>query len=221
MSSVGSVVYAPLVKTLISQGYGADSLHVINNTSVVEDLTNTPNFGGNALKSDTEQIRDVLRKLITDQQRDVLIVAHSYGGTPAIYASSGLWKHQRSTAGQAGGVIKIALMSSSLTLPGNSVGGERAEWQKANNQPGDEGAKVEVVDGVRPLVLERNGITDTRTGSVPHSDRHGACLDERHYRRSHPQLTASSGVELSHVADAHRSRWPRELATGLSDAHWP
>jgi pimeloyl-ACP methyl ester carboxylesterase len=148
MSSVGSVVYAPLLESLTALGYNADTFHVLDNPSVVPDLTKAPQFNGNALQKDIEQIRAVLQKLVTEQNRDVVLVGHSYGGTPAIYGASGLWKHQREAAGQAGGVIKIALIASSLTLPGGSVAGDRAEWQKANNQPGDEGSQIEVVEGV-------------------------------------------------------------------------
>ena len=151
MASVGSIVYAPLVKALTSAGHSAENLHVINNTSVVEDPAKARNLGGNALQTDIDQIRGLLQKLIDDQGRNVLIVAHSYGGTPAHYAASGLWKHQRSAGDQTGGVTKIALIASSLTLPGSSVAVDRAEWQKANGHPTEEGGNVEVVDGVSLL----------------------------------------------------------------------
>lgn len=149
MASVGTVVYRPLISTLVAMGHDKDSLHLVNNVSVVEDLSKAPSVGGNALQKDIDQIHTLLKKLVEIEQRDVLLVAHSYGGTPSLYAAAGLWKHQRAAEGAAGGVIKIALMSSSLSLPGRSVAADRAEWLAANDQPPDgEGAQIEMVDGV-------------------------------------------------------------------------
>lgn len=151
LASVGTVVYGPLIKTLVALGQPSDSMHPINNVSVVEDLSKAPSLSGNALQKDIEQIRAVLKKLVEDEQRDVLLIAHSYGGTPALYAVAGLWKHQRAAKGVVGGVIRVALIASSLSLPGASVAADRAEWLKANNQPGDDGGQIEMVDGVRHI----------------------------------------------------------------------
>ena len=151
MASVGTVVYKPLCDTLVDLGFPADQLHTINHISVVEDLSNPPQLDGNALQKDTEQLRGVLENLVENEHRDVLLVAHSYGATPSLYAATGLWKHQRATSGKRGGVIRAALIASSLTLPGGTIGGERAEWLKANNLPADEGAKIEMVGNVSVL----------------------------------------------------------------------
>lgn len=149
MASVGTVVYRPLISTLVAMGHDKDSMHPVNNMSVVEDLSKAPSFGSNALQSDIDQIRTLLKKLVENEQRDVLLVAHSYGGTPSLYAAAGLWKHQRAATGAAGGIIKIALIASSLSLPGRSVAVDRGEWLAANNQPPDgEGAQIEMVAGV-------------------------------------------------------------------------
>lgn len=209
MSSIGSIVYEPLLQTLTSLGHSADSLHVINNASVVPDLTDPPQFNGNALQKDIHQIRDALLKLITEQHRDVVLVAHSYGGTPAIYAASGLWQHQRAAARRAGGVVKVALIASSLTLPGGSVAGDRAEWQKANGQPGDEGAEIQVVDGVCAISYSLNQQrrrADTTTGTIPHTHRLRARMDERHHRLSHPRLTEAISHELRAISYSYGPR---------------
>jgi pimeloyl-ACP methyl ester carboxylesterase len=158
MASVGEVVYAPLVNALTALGHSKETLHIVQNISCQPDLTKAPSMDGNALQKDIEQIQALLKKLVTEQRHDVLLVAHSYGGTPAIYASSGLWKHQRTAAGAEGGVLKIALISSSLTLPGGTIAGDRAAWQAANGLPPDGGdVAMEMAAGVSTSLLATTG----------------------------------------------------------------
>lgn len=81
------------------------------------------------LEADIAAIRTAITAL-TARGHDVLLVAHSYGGTPALHASRALWKH----AGRGAGVTKALLLCSSLCLAGESVGGVRGAWAAANPQ---------------------------------------------------------------------------------------
>src|ERR1700712_4081083 len=139
MSSVASVVYEPLVAQLKDIGFEEIepiSLPSIDAIATKLSLKPTP------LEADIAAIRLALVELVEKQGRDAIVVAHSYGGTPALCASEGLWKTQRE--GKQGGIIRACLLSSSLSLPGQSVAGVRAEWAEKNPEGGinDAGAKM-------------------------------------------------------------------------------
>ncbi|KAI9698599.1 MAG: hypothetical protein M1820_007398 [Bogoriella megaspora] len=130
--SVGSIVYKALTEEL-EKIIPSTKLHIIDLPSVDAIATNA-NLEPNGFQADLNAVGAQIKPLV-DAGKSVLIVAHSYGGTPALYASEGLWKTQRT--GQTGGVVKIALLSSSLALPGGTVAGDREAWKKSNGQPED------------------------------------------------------------------------------------
>jgi pimeloyl-ACP methyl ester carboxylesterase len=150
MSSIASVLYAPLVRELLKLGF-ADVLPLelpsVDATSRVKDLVPDP------LTVDIQSIRAKIQALV-DDGKEVVVAAHSYGGTPSLYASEGLWKHERQSKGLEGGVLKAVLISSSLSLPGTTIAGVRAEWA-GKNMPeliaAQESSHVEIIDGVSTL----------------------------------------------------------------------
>jgi alpha-beta hydrolase superfamily lysophospholipase len=145
MSSVATLAYEPLIAQLKSLGF--EQVEPINLPSI-DAIATEASLKPTPLEADISAIRSVLAELVEKNGREVVVVAHSYGGTPALCASHGLWKSQRE--GQNGGVIRACLMSSSLTLPGQSIAGVRAEWAQAHPEAGinDDGAKVEMVGEV-------------------------------------------------------------------------
>lgn len=71
---------------------------------------------------DIASLRDnVLLPLIDDQQKDVVILAHSYGGVVAGGAAKNLDKQARKAQGQAGGVIGLIYVAGNITLEGESL----------------------------------------------------------------------------------------------------
>lgn len=64
-------------------------------------------------------IRSKLEDLI-EAGKDVVLVAHSYGGIPGAAAASGLSKKKRQQQGKQGGVIGLVLISALLTKEGES-----------------------------------------------------------------------------------------------------
>jgi hypothetical protein len=144
MSSVATLVYKPLKLELEHVGFS--KIEPIDLPSI-DAIATKASLKPNALQADISTIRSAIVKLV-DQGLDVVVVAHSYGGTPALCASEGLWKTQRD--GKEGGVVKACLISSSLSLPGQSVGGVRAEWAQKNPEAGinDSDATVEMVGDV-------------------------------------------------------------------------
>ena len=103
-----------------------------------------------ALERDAQAIRAAAQHAAA-QGHAVVLVAHSYGGTPALHATAGLWR-----GGARGpGVARVLLLSGSLGLAGEAVGGVRAAWAAAHPEAGiddERGARVEIRDGV-PCVV--------------------------------------------------------------------
>ncbi|KAI1171186.1 Alpha/beta hydrolase fold-1 [Nemania sp. FL0916] len=59
---------------------------------------------------------------LADMGKEVILVAHSYGGMPATQSTKGLSIHERQAKGKIGGLVKLAYMSVLLTTPGGTAG---------------------------------------------------------------------------------------------------
>jgi pimeloyl-ACP methyl ester carboxylesterase len=152
ISSVGNVVFAPMKSAIEHLALGKHELITVNLPSV-DTIANKSSIKPTALAADIQAIRQILTRLILEEGRLVILVAHSYGGTPALSAAEGLWHHQRKPKGQlggggGGGVVRAGLISSSLALPGGSVAGDIGTWLAENNLPGHKEAKFDVIDDV-------------------------------------------------------------------------
>jgi pimeloyl-ACP methyl ester carboxylesterase len=140
MSSLGTEVYAPLVAQLAKHSF--TDTHPLDLPSI-DCLSRLESLTPNPLEADIRHIRATLTQLV-EKGSDVIIIAHSYGGTPALAAAEALWSHHREA--NTGGILKAILLSSSLSLPGGDVGRtDRAEWCKANNVSLDANAHIEMV----------------------------------------------------------------------------
>ena len=77
---------------------------------------------------------DVLRPLVEQEGKDVVVVMHSYGGVPGSAASTGLSKTKRTQENQKGGVIGLIHISGFVLPEGASVadgqGGQLPAWVK-------------------------------------------------------------------------------------------
>ncbi|KAJ5282005.1 hypothetical protein N7478_007377 [Penicillium angulare] len=85
------------------------------------------------LPDDVASLRDVLVKL-ADEGRDLVVVAHSYGGVVASCAVDGLSKQAREKDGKSGGVIKVIYLAAFALDKGQSLlgmlGGNFLPWMK-------------------------------------------------------------------------------------------
>lgn len=149
MCCVGHLIYRPLISELQALDWTADQIICIDNPSV-DAATKGISLEPNGLDVDITSLRQVLNDLIEVKYRDVLLVAHSYGGAPSLSAAEGLWTHQREPRGEKGGIVKVALISSPMSLPGHTIAGDRMKWQMEHNVPLDVGETFEV-DGVSHL----------------------------------------------------------------------
>ena len=80
---------------------------------------------------DVTAIRDVVKKLVEDEEKEVVVVVHSYGGMPASEAiHESLGKKQRERKGLKGGVIRMVFIQSFMFPEGAAPGGERGNTSK-------------------------------------------------------------------------------------------
>lgn len=88
--------------------------------------------------TDSLSVREkVLLPLIEAQEKDVVLVMHSYGGIPGSVAAHGLSKVQRVNEGREGGVLGLVFMSGFVVGEGLSVadgqGGSLPPWVKEDD----------------------------------------------------------------------------------------
>lgn len=85
------------------------------------------------LADDVASLRDLLTTL-ADKGKDVIVVAHSYGGVVASAAVEGLDKSTRGTADKLGGIVKIIYVSAFALDKGQSLlgilGGNFLPWMR-------------------------------------------------------------------------------------------
>jgi alpha-beta hydrolase superfamily lysophospholipase len=69
---------------------------------------------------DANSINSAVSKL-ADEGKEVILVAHSYGGAPATQSLKGISKADRKRAGKAGGVIRIAYLTALVPKLGDTA----------------------------------------------------------------------------------------------------
>lgn len=85
------------------------------------------------LSDDVDNLHKVLQQLV-DEEKDIVVVAHSYGGVVASCAVEGLDVPTLRRAGKIGGVIMLAYLSAFVLPKGASLmdglHGQWLPWQK-------------------------------------------------------------------------------------------
>ena len=173
LCSISSLVYADLISYLSTTHDIPKSQLIPINLPSCDAIATKAALKPSALHVDVATIRSTIVAQL-DLGHDVLLVAHSYGGTPVLYAVSGLWKAQRSASGHTTGVLRAALISSSLALPGHSVAGDRMEWREAHPDLArpDDGARIEEQEGemfVVPDGIEKVWLSDVAADHPLHT----------------------------------------------------
>lgn len=132
-------MYYPIQDAIKAQGYEC----FVNN---LPSASRNPPEEPATLEDDAVFIRGVIEK-IADQGKDIVVIAHSYGGVVATEAAKGVVKADRQANGKRGGIVKIAYLSA-IVLP---VGGSNFK-----NQGDPPAALVEVGKvSVQNLSLDR------------------------------------------------------------------
>jgi pimeloyl-ACP methyl ester carboxylesterase len=86
--------------------------------------------------SDSTFIREQVLGPLLEKGTDILLVMHSYGGSPGSVAARGLSKVERMSGGLQGGVIGLVFIAALLAPEGASllamVGGKFHPWVQVN-----------------------------------------------------------------------------------------
>ncbi|KAJ4354444.1 uncharacterized protein N0V89_006181 [Didymosphaeria variabile] len=99
--------YANVVSAVKSAGY---DIHMIHNLSTGLAANEGRPEGPHSMYEDAAQIAETISKL-SDEGKDIVLFAHSYGGVPATQSLKGLSKEAREKEGKKGGVVRIAYMT--------------------------------------------------------------------------------------------------------------
>ncbi|KAK8251237.1 Alpha/beta hydrolase fold-1 [Phyllosticta capitalensis] len=118
--------FDPLRALLKERGY---ETHAVDHPSVgAEPPTGT-------LQGDAASLRSLLSKLIEEEEKEVVLLLHSYGGVVGACASEGLGLKQRRAAGKKGGIVVIIYQAAFAIPKGKSLmdmlpGGEPLDWMR-------------------------------------------------------------------------------------------
>ncbi|PYI07322.1 alpha/beta-hydrolase [Aspergillus sclerotiicarbonarius CBS 121057] len=101
--------YDAVVNAVVAQGHSIRALHLP--TVGYKSGVKVPP----CMEDDAAFIASEVAEL-ADQGRDVVLLAHSYGGIPATQSTKGLGKAERQAQGMKGGIVRLAYMNC-LVLP--------------------------------------------------------------------------------------------------------
>ncbi|KAF7301081.1 AB hydrolase-1 domain-containing protein [Mycena indigotica] len=114
----------PILDALQAKGYPthAVALATVGNSA----STAKPN-------ADAQAVRKALEELVVEQEKEVVLFCHSYGGIPGSQAVAGLEKSKRNKDGARGGIIRIIFLAAILPREGEGL---LQTFAGANFQPG-------------------------------------------------------------------------------------
>nr|GAT42523.1 predicted protein [Mycena chlorophos] len=102
----------PLLDAFHARGYSAEAVAL----PTVGSLASTA-----PLNADVNAIRDSLERLVVNENRDVVLVCHSYGGVPGSQAVKGFERSRRMADGTDGGIVQVVFLAAMLPKEGEST----------------------------------------------------------------------------------------------------
>ena len=106
-----STCYSSLARLLESHGFPTKSMAIPSTGSSTTLASNEP---------DVAAVRKVIEEL-SDDGKEIIIVAHSYGAIPACEAVEGLEHQGRLKLGMSGGVVRMLFIAAWLLQEGESA----------------------------------------------------------------------------------------------------
>lgn len=82
---------------------------------------------------DLNAIRDALTRLVVTEEKEVILVVHSYTGMPGAEAPKGLGRKERQQKGLKGGVVRLVFIMAYAMPEGfqpTTSGAQMPEWMK-------------------------------------------------------------------------------------------
>ncbi|KAE8166690.1 Alpha/beta hydrolase fold-1 [Aspergillus tamarii] len=101
-------------------------------TQTIAHPTNGADPPSKTLTDDTTNLRHTLSHLIEQEGKDVVLIAHSYGGLVISNAAKGLGKKDRDKQGLQGGIVLMVYMTAFLVPKGKSLFEVLGEYRPAN-----------------------------------------------------------------------------------------
>jgi pimeloyl-ACP methyl ester carboxylesterase len=108
----------PSLYTGVSECLQKDGYETIIGT--LESASREPPAPAATMEDDAAAFHAIIEKL-ANQGKDVVIVAHSYGGIVATQAAEGLAKTDREAGGKKGGIVRVVYLSSVVPEAGKSL----------------------------------------------------------------------------------------------------
>ncbi len=110
-------LYQPIFDAVSEAGYEIKGIHP---PSVGPSSRQGRDGPAPSMYDDATVIAQEAEKL-ADQGKDVIIIAHSYGGVPVSQSPRGLGKLERKAQGKPGGVVRLAYMTCLVPAIGKSA----------------------------------------------------------------------------------------------------
>ncbi|KAH7308527.1 Alpha/beta hydrolase fold-1 [Stachybotrys elegans] len=107
--------YYPLRDAIMAQGFEAKAIN-LPTVKINPNDTRTPP----PMYADADLVAAEVEKL-ADEGKDVIVVAHSYGGVPMTQGAAGLGKATRAKEGKKGGITTLAYMTAFLPELGQAA----------------------------------------------------------------------------------------------------
>ena len=122
-------IYSSVMDTLGAHGYPTVGLPLPSAGAMPPNMS---------FDEDVKAIRDSLTELV-DQDKDVILVVHSYTGMPGAEAPKGLGKKERQDKGLEGGVVRLVFIMAFAMPEGfqpTAGGAQMPEWMKLDLEVG-------------------------------------------------------------------------------------
>jgi hypothetical protein len=110
--------YDPVLDAVRSKGYEIKGLHKPSAGLKTGPREGTPP----TMYDDAAYIASEASKL-ADEGKDVILVAHSYGGVPTTESTKGLSKKERQEQGKKGGIVGLGYLTALVPAVGTSAAG--------------------------------------------------------------------------------------------------
>ncbi|KAB8255671.1 Alpha/beta hydrolase fold-1 [Aspergillus pseudonomiae] len=101
-------------------------------TQTIAHPTNGADPPTKTLTDDTTNLRQTLSRLIDQEGKGVVLIAHSYGGLVTSNAAEGLGRQERANQSLQGGIVLLIYMTAFLVPRGESLFGVLGEYRPAN-----------------------------------------------------------------------------------------
>ena len=122
----GPEIYSPVMDKLNEYGYSTIALALPSNGADPPHQT---------FDEDVKAIRNTLTRLVDTENKEVVLVLHSYAGVPGAEATKDLGKEERHAKGLEGGVARLVFISAFNMSEGfvpPDEGGTMPEWMKSD-----------------------------------------------------------------------------------------